>query len=59
MLRTCVRAYWALRLWYSFDFYVLGDVTLMSGEPLTQTEQMSCVYHSRTKGEGCDNVKSI
>ena len=44
---------------YSFDFYVLGDIALMSKKPFTRTEHMSCVYHSRTKGEGCGNVKSI
>ena len=31
----------------------------MSQEPFMQTEQMSCVYHGRTKDECCDHVKSI
>ena len=44
---------------YSFDFYILGDVAQMSKKPFTRTEQMPCVYHGRTKGEGCGHVKSI
>ena len=36
---------------HSFDFYFLGVVALMSQEPFTRTEEMSCVYHGRTKGE--------
>ena len=43
----------------SFDVYVLGDVALMSKEPFTRTDQMSCVYHSRIKGEGCSHEKSM
>ena len=34
---------------YSFDFYVA----------FMWTEQVSCIYHGRTKGEGCGHVKSI
>ena len=39
--------------------FVVADVALMSKEPFTWTEQMSCVYHGRTKGEVCGHVKSI
>ena len=28
-------------------------------EPLHRTKLISCVYHGRTKGEGCGHVKSI
>ena len=41
---------------YSFDCYVLGNVALMSQEPFTRTEQMSCVYH---EGERCGHLISI
>ena len=44
---------------YSVDFYVLGDVALMSYKPFTWIEQISCVYHGRTKGASCGHVKSI
>ena len=30
-----------------------------AGCSFTRTEKMSCVYHGRTKGEGCVHVKSI
>ena len=32
---------------------------MMSQKPFTRTEQMSCEYQGRTKGEGCGHVKSI
>ena len=43
-----------------FKFPLCGDITSFGVEELfTWTEQMSCVYHGRTKGEGCGHIKSI
>ena len=47
---SCCRVLFVVSSLYSFDIYILGDVAMMSKKPFTTTEQMSCVYHGRTKG---------
>ena len=45
---------------YSFDFDVLRDVVLMSEEPFTRTEQMSCVYYStKTRFLSLDSIVTL
>ena len=51
-VNSCYRVLIVVSSLYLFDFYVLGDVALMSQEPFKRIVHMSCIYHGRTKIEG-------